>query len=254
MDQQKIGAFIANVRKKEGMSQKQLADIIGVTDKTISKWECGKSIPDLSKIEALCNALQINVNELLSGEHLSGDTYLRKAEENMINLIHESETKASDTNSVNLIIAIIMSLLPIVFSILYGRGFYFEGRIRWTAWIDIPTIVPMISITVIYLIGTKTMKIFLKAFFIVNKKRDYCNTEIKTISSAIKLVQVSWLITGLLVSVMGYISTAFMVTNEQVGYELTAMNFALASLGIVYGLVGYLILIPIHIRIELCSK
>ena len=54
MNQEKIGVFIADMRKKQGMSQKQLADEVGVTDKSVSKWETGKSLPELSKMETLC--------------------------------------------------------------------------------------------------------------------------------------------------------------------------------------------------------
>lgn len=70
MNQEKIGAFITDMRKSQGMSQKQLADAVGVTDKSVSKWECGKSLPEISKMEPLCEALHININELLSGERL----------------------------------------------------------------------------------------------------------------------------------------------------------------------------------------
>ena len=81
MNQIKIGNFIAEVRKQQNMTQRELAEKIGVSDKTISKWETGKSMPELGYLQQLCETLQINVNELLSGERLSGDDYPRKAEE-----------------------------------------------------------------------------------------------------------------------------------------------------------------------------
>ena len=64
MDINKISKFIATARTETGLTQKDLADKIGVSDKTISKWETGKSLPDISYYEALCDALNIKVNEL----------------------------------------------------------------------------------------------------------------------------------------------------------------------------------------------
>ena len=59
MDQEKIGVFISTLRKEQGMTQQQLADAIGVSNKTISKWECGKGMPELALIVPLCHILQI---------------------------------------------------------------------------------------------------------------------------------------------------------------------------------------------------
>jgi hypothetical protein len=91
MDTEKISKFIATARTKTGFTQKELADKIGVSDKTISKWETGKSLPDISYYEALCDALNIKVNELLSGEYLTEDVYLEKAETNFVDIIREND-------------------------------------------------------------------------------------------------------------------------------------------------------------------
>ena len=254
MNQEKIGTFIADTRKKHGMSQKQLADAVGVTDKSVSKWETGKSLPEISKMESLCEALQININELLSGERLSEAAYPQKAEENMMNLIHESEAKATQTNSVGIIVMIVLSLLPIVFSAFYGREFYFNGSVSMLVWVDPPTITAMAAVTVLYLIGTKTARAFWRAFIIVGSKKDCDSAEIHASCVAVKMVQSSWLITGVLVSIFGYVSTAFYgadVHNVQDRYAMITLNLTLASLGIIYGLIGYLILIPIKTKLGL---
>lgn len=91
MDQIKIGKFIASCRKEKNMTQRQLADILEISDKTISKWECGKGLPEVQFMLPLCNLLGINVNELLSGEKLSDKEYQRKAEENRMTLVKENE-------------------------------------------------------------------------------------------------------------------------------------------------------------------
>ena len=68
MDQKKTGEFIQQLRKAQGLTQKELADKLGISDKTVSKWETGNGLPDIASLSPLCKALGINVNELLSGE------------------------------------------------------------------------------------------------------------------------------------------------------------------------------------------
>lgn len=91
MNQIEIGRFIAEERKRKKYTQRQLADILGISDKTVSKWECGNGFPEISLLLPLCTALEISVNELLSGERLSDADYKKKAEENMVNFIQEKE-------------------------------------------------------------------------------------------------------------------------------------------------------------------
>lgn len=91
MDQIKIGRFIADERKRKGYTQKQLSERLGISDKTISKWERGNGFPEVSLLLPLCAALEITVNELLSGERVSEEEYRRKAEENMVNLVKEAQ-------------------------------------------------------------------------------------------------------------------------------------------------------------------
>ena len=89
MDQLKIGRFIAAERKRQGLTQRQLAEQLSISDKTISKWECGKGLPEVSLMLPLCKTLQIGVNDLLSGERLCEDNYRKRAEENLMNLIED---------------------------------------------------------------------------------------------------------------------------------------------------------------------
>lgn len=91
MDQIKIGGFIAKERKQKKLTQQQLADILGISNKTVSKWECGNGLPEISLLLPLCTELDISVNELLSGERLKDEEYRQKAEENMMNLMQERE-------------------------------------------------------------------------------------------------------------------------------------------------------------------
>ena len=90
MDQMRIGKFIAESRKALGLTQRQLADALDISDKTVSKWETGKGLPEVSLMLPLCRTLGISVNEMLSGERLDEGNYKERAEENMMDLIKEN--------------------------------------------------------------------------------------------------------------------------------------------------------------------
>lgn len=78
MDQIKIGKFIAECRKKRGLTQMQLAEKLNITDRAISKWETAKAMPDSSIMLELCDVLGITVNDLLNGEVIAMDNYNEK--------------------------------------------------------------------------------------------------------------------------------------------------------------------------------
>ena len=94
MNQEKIGRFIAECRKKNNMTQSQLAEKLNITDRAISKWENGKSMPDSSIMLDLCSELKISVNELLSGEMIGMNNYDKRAEENLLKLNKSNEYKS----------------------------------------------------------------------------------------------------------------------------------------------------------------
>ena len=89
INQIKIGQFIAESRKNRNLTQKQLAEEIGVTDKTISKWETGNRLPDAALLIDLCSVLQVDVNELLRGERVSPENYRQDAKDNLVDLVGE---------------------------------------------------------------------------------------------------------------------------------------------------------------------
>ena len=91
MDQIKIGKFIAEMRKESGLTQRALAEKLMISDKTVSKWECGNGMPEVSLMIPLCEILQISVNELLTGKRLQPSEYKRNAENNLMKLINERE-------------------------------------------------------------------------------------------------------------------------------------------------------------------
>ena len=81
MDQIRIGQFIAQTRRSRGLTQKQLAQLLSISDKTVSKWECGKGLPEVSLMLPLCRALEITVNDLLAGHRVDQGEYQKTAEE-----------------------------------------------------------------------------------------------------------------------------------------------------------------------------
>ena len=91
MDQIRSGRLIAEERKKKGYIQRQLAEKLNISDKTISKWECGNGFPEVSLLLPLCDELGITVNDLLSGEIVPREDYQKKAENNMVEMIRERE-------------------------------------------------------------------------------------------------------------------------------------------------------------------
>ena len=93
MDLIKIGRFIADCRKKKNITQEQLAEKLYITDRAVSKWERGLSLPDADKMLDLCNILDINVNELLNGEKINMKEYEKKTNELLVELAKQEEIK-----------------------------------------------------------------------------------------------------------------------------------------------------------------
>lgn len=96
MDNKKIGSFIAERRKKKGLTQEELGEKLGVSNKTISRWENGNYMPDLSLLEPLSKELEISLNELLAGEIIAEDKTVEYSEQNLISTIDYSNKKIKD--------------------------------------------------------------------------------------------------------------------------------------------------------------
>ena len=110
MNQVRIGKFIAKCRKEKNMTQSELAEKLGVTDKSIGNWENARCMPDLSLFKPLCDELGITINELLSGEKISKDKYQEKFEENIVNTINYSTKKINNYSNVIGLLLVIFGL------------------------------------------------------------------------------------------------------------------------------------------------
>ena len=114
MDQLKIGKFIAERRKSVNLTQMQLAEKLNITDRAISKWETGKSLPDSSVMLELCDILKITVNDLLSGEVVTMDNYNKEMENKLIEMIKEKEQRDKHLLTVEYVVGILSCIVLFV--------------------------------------------------------------------------------------------------------------------------------------------
>lgn len=110
MNQEKIGKFICKCRKNKNMTQQDLAEKLGVSDRTIGNWENGRNMPDLALFKPLCDELDITLNDLMSGEVVSKKEYQEKLEENIVNTINFTNKKIKDKNNFIGLILIIFGI------------------------------------------------------------------------------------------------------------------------------------------------
>ena len=117
MDQMKIGKFIAQCRKKENLTQMQLAEKLNITDRAVSKWETGKALPDASIMLTLCDILKITVNDLLSGEIVTMENYNKEIENKLIEMVRQKEENDKRLLALEWVIGILsiaVLLIPIL--------------------------------------------------------------------------------------------------------------------------------------------
>lgn len=142
MDQVKIGKFIAECRKKNQLTQVQLAEKLNITDRAVSKWERGKSMPDSSIMLELCKILKISVNDLLSGEVVTMDAYNENLEKNLLEAVKQKQEADKRLLSLETLIGI--------FSVIILLGFVFTASfVPMVAGVRISLIVAGLILAVI---------------------------------------------------------------------------------------------------------
>ncbi len=179
LDQTKTGMFICDIRKEKGLTQKQLADEIGVSDKTISKWENGRGMPDTSIMPDLCRVLEININELLSGERLTTENYNGKAEDNMVQLIKNSEDakKKEQGRVIGTVIGLILLVLFLYVIMLMSGG---VGQVIY--YIDAPSLMAVLGIQLICLAAAGQFYNFLRSFKLTFAPRSIPSEELAALA------------------------------------------------------------------------
>ena len=133
MDQVKIGKFIADCRKKTNLTQMQLAEKLNITDRAISKWETGKSMPDSSIMLELCDILGISVNDLLCGEIVTMANYNKELENNLLEIIKQKEQADKRLLSIEVFIGITATI--VLFALVFVAAF-----IQMETWLRVSLI------------------------------------------------------------------------------------------------------------------
>ena len=111
MDQIKIGKFIAEQRKSKNLTQSNLAEMLGVTDRAVSKWETGRTLPDSSLMLDLCKILGITVNDLLYGEVKSMENYNKEVENKLIEMVKEKEQSDKQLLKLEVVVGILSCII-----------------------------------------------------------------------------------------------------------------------------------------------
>ena len=240
LDQEKIGKFIAERRKGQELTQKQLAEQLNVSDKAVSKWETGRSIPDNAILFDLCKVLDINVNELLSGEKLSDDSYHGKAEENMMTLMKEKQS----SGRVNAIVGLILGVLFVL-----GTAWMSTGNILW--YFDMPSLILIAVLLLILLFMCGLTKDFFRgisSFFGKNRVMD--ENELCRSLAAFKLVLIALPIDGLVASLISVVAIIAKLTDP----SLLGPNLVVAILTLLYSLIFEVLLLPVVAKLWAMKK
>ena len=111
MDQVKIGRFISECRKKQNLTQSQLAEKLNITDRAVSKWETGRAMPDSSLMLDLCSILKINVNDLLNGEVITMSETNKKQEEMLLELVKEKQEADKRLLNIEIFIGVLSTIV-----------------------------------------------------------------------------------------------------------------------------------------------
>lgn len=247
MDVQKIGAFIADQRRQKQMTQKQLGEALGVSDKTVSKWECGYGLPDISMIMPLCAQLEINVNELLSGEQLAQEEYHEKAEENMMHLIQESNHQKKKNIRTNMLGAVCM--IGIAGFFLSVLKYYDVKDIFYTRMTDWFLFSEIIFIMVLSLWTAGQITDFRHAFLYLIKNAKNPQ-ELKLSIMAVSAAQRTLLFAGILCSVFDWTRALSSPVFEMEDLFVIQHNLSVALNALFYGVFAALLLESVKCRLK----
>lgn len=134
MNQEKIGMFIAKCRKEKGLTQIELGEELSVSYKAVSKWENGRSMPDISIMQDLCNILDISLNELFAGEKIKEKDVKKESENNILNLLKINYSGKNKRKILLIIIVLLIIFFLIIISkmLLIKYGFMYNDALKYT--------------------------------------------------------------------------------------------------------------------------
>lgn len=119
MDLIKIGKYIAEKRKALGLTQKQLAEKLNMSDKSVSKWERGICLPDVSIYMELCSILRISINEFLTGEDIGAENVIEKSDSNLIQITKESKKKQKNLKTILAVVTVFVVIVSAILGTLF---------------------------------------------------------------------------------------------------------------------------------------
>ncbi|WP_292190482.1 helix-turn-helix domain-containing protein [Butyrivibrio sp.] len=247
INQKKTGQFIADIRKEKGLTQRQLAEEIGVSDKAISRWETGRGMPDTSIMPDLCKVLDISINDLLSGQRLSSDDYCGKAEENMVELIKTNEDvkRQSRKAVVGTVVGIILLCLFIYLITLVSGG---VGMVIY--FIDPPSLISLLGIQLIILGASGHFAEFFRSFKLLFFSKRYSDEELMLLSEkseyAITFGIRTTLLAALCVALIGFVLLMHNIADP----ATIGPNLAVMVLTALYACIISLILLVIKGRLH----
>ena len=240
MNQELTGKFISQLRKEKNLTQKELADRLGISDKTVSKWETGNGMPDVSLLQPLCKELSVNLNELLSGERLSEESYSGKAEENMMNLardVQEGRENKKKVGIIGLICGILAFLFCLEFTLVSVGGI---GGVA--SFIDFPTLIMIVGFTLgIELIAGRIKRVFKALGAAVKNTGDLDENTRKIYLQDLKFLIRTTIISGFITAMIGFINLLHNMENPatigpSLGVMLIVVFYASVIIAVVFAL------------------
>ncbi|MBQ4569801.1 MAG: helix-turn-helix domain-containing protein [Ruminococcus sp.] len=142
MNQEKIGKFIAGCRRAKGLTQMQLAEKLGITDRAVSKWETGRAMPDVSLMLSLCAELEISVNDLLHGEEIEMKNYKEKSEELLLEMAKQKEESDKRLLRLEVLIGVLSVIILLSFD-------FVAAYVTMPDWLRVVIIVAGFAICVV---------------------------------------------------------------------------------------------------------
>ena len=245
MNTNEIGKFISNLRKEHNMTQKQLAELLCVSDKAVSRWETGKGLPDTATMPLLCKTLGVTMNELLSAERLTENNYHEKAEENIVQLMRITEDNKKEEK--NLILRTILGMIALV-SVILGVIYFSGGLGLLISLMDLPSMLVLLTASMLMIGLGGQMKYFWISFGMaltvrtddaIEKKK----VEIQRCIFALKYAMKTFVYVSMVVFI---ITLVVILIQKNADFNILKNNLAVASIIILYAALINIFILPFY--------
>ena len=166
MDMIKIGKFIAELRKENGHTQEQLAEKLGVTGKTVSRWEPGRYLPPIEMLRQMSMLYSVSMNDILNGEQIGSEEYPQKADENLVAVVENEKRTAAKRDFAFLagITAFLLAMFAVIYFAVDFAGMN-DLEFRTTA-MGVVFVLAVISLFTIWIIQLRNHKMYLALFML----------------------------------------------------------------------------------------